>query len=231
MGQPQATREQLIAARTELESAARSPAYSPQLRERAARLAEAVSARLRDGDMRLGDRLVLRVEGQESLSDTFSVAPGRRLELPGLRVIELTGVLRSELEPRLTASIREVYRAADVKVHALILVGVLGEVIRPGYYHVRPDALLEEVIMAAGGFANQASARFAIERGDSVVVREQDADQALRAGRSLGALSVASGDMVRVQRRASGDFTRIVTTATMALSLPAAIFTALAIFQ
>jgi protein involved in polysaccharide export with SLBB domain len=229
--QPYATRDQLVSAQTQLTRAAESPAYSARLRARAADAAADVGRRMREGDLRFGDRIVVRVAGQETLSDTFSVTVGRRLELPGLRPIELMGVLRAELQDRMVSSIREVYRGADVRADALMLVGVLGGVSRPGFYHVPPEALLEEIVMAAGGFASDATSRVAIERGDSIVIRESDADAALRSGRNIGSLGVTSGDAIVVRRQRPADAERVLRAVTMAISIPASLVAAVAIFR
>ena len=231
MRQPYASREQLVSAQNQLQLAAESPAYTARLRQRAADASADVARRLREGDMRFGDRIVMYVADQAALTDTFSVTVGRRLELPGLRPIDLTGVLRSELDVRLAAAVREVYRNADVRTQALMLVGVLGAVSRPGYYYVPPEALLEEVVMAAGGFSSEATARLAIERGDSVVVRESDTDLALRAGRNLGSLGLSSGDAIVVRRRITRDAERIIRAVAMAVSLPAALVGAVTLFR
>src|SRR6266850_1195281 len=50
-------------------------------REDDALLAE-VRARLQDGDMRPGDRVLVDVQGDTALSDTFTVWPDRQLHLP-----------------------------------------------------------------------------------------------------------------------------------------------------
>jgi protein involved in polysaccharide export with SLBB domain len=228
---PYATREQLVSAQNQFQQAAESPAYTVRLRARASGAGADVARRLREGDMRFGDRIVLAVIDQPTLSDTFSVTIGRRLELPGLRPIDLTGVLRSELDARLAQAVREVYRNAEVRTQALMLVGVLGAVARPGYYYVPPEALLEEVVMAAGGFSSEATARLAVERGDSVVLRESDTDLALRAGRNLGSLGLSSGDAIVVRREVTRDFYNVMRTVSMAIGLPAALIATVSIFR
>src|SRR5213596_640664 len=44
--------------------------------------AAAIRARLADGDFQPGDRVLLRVDSEPALSDTFTVTPGRTLALP-----------------------------------------------------------------------------------------------------------------------------------------------------
>ena len=66
-----ATREQLQADLTRLEQS-----------HDGAREAALVRLRLENGDFQSGDRLLLHVEGESELSDTFTVGPTRELQLP-----------------------------------------------------------------------------------------------------------------------------------------------------
>src|SRR5262245_27299615 len=51
---------------------------------------------------RPGDRVLVRVEGESVLSDTFTVTAGPALPLPGLGDISLDGVPRSRIEAHLS---------------------------------------------------------------------------------------------------------------------------------
>src|SRR2546425_1957900 len=55
-----------------------------------------VRARLTEGDFQPGDRILLLVEGEKELSDTFTVGPQRDILLPNTGTVSLQGVLRSE---------------------------------------------------------------------------------------------------------------------------------------
>ena len=62
-----------------LELAAGSPAYSLTLRQQARFEAELVRRRLDEGDFQVGDRILLSVENEPALSDTFTVDPGNSI--------------------------------------------------------------------------------------------------------------------------------------------------------
>src|SRR6266566_4950303 len=62
----------------------------------AVREAAAIGARLARGDFRVGDRILLSVQGEKELSDTFTVGLGGQLTLPLIGNVPLEGVLRSE---------------------------------------------------------------------------------------------------------------------------------------
>src|SRR6267154_1476674 len=60
-----------------------------------------IRTRLEAGDFQTGDRIVIRVEGEAQLTDTFVVSNGPQLDLPQVGTVSLQGVLRSELKSRL----------------------------------------------------------------------------------------------------------------------------------
>ena len=94
---PGITRQQLEGVLARYEAAAQSPAYSEGLRARARADADSVRARLQGGDLRVGDRLRISVEGQPQLADTAAVVTeGPALVMPGIGSVPLGGVLRSE---------------------------------------------------------------------------------------------------------------------------------------
>src|SRR6266853_6499932 len=76
----------------QLEAAAQSSSFSADLRSRARAQAAQVRERLRDGDFQVGDRIMLRVEGEAGLTDTFTVRGGRELVLPSIGSVPLSGV-------------------------------------------------------------------------------------------------------------------------------------------
>src|SRR3989442_7963585 len=104
-GRLQVTREALQDLLNRLDQAANSKAYSKAFRERSKTEAALVRARLQEGDFQVGDRIRLMVEDEAQLTDTFTVAEGRVLFLPGIGTIALRGVLRSELESHLRQEI------------------------------------------------------------------------------------------------------------------------------
>ena len=100
-GRVQLTRADLQKLLADYEAAAASPAHSGRYRAQARAEANAIRARLRDGDVQPGDQIALVVEGQQALSDTFSVRAGGVLFLPQIGDVSVAGLLRSEVESRL----------------------------------------------------------------------------------------------------------------------------------
>ncbi len=165
----------------------------------------ALRERLTEGDFQGGDRIVLRVLEDSTLSDTFTVRPGRTLSLASLPEISLRGVLRSELEAFLTAQVGRFLRNPTVTAVSLVRIAVFGEVIRPGFYHVPADVLLSDVMMIAGGPTGNADTRKTfVRRGSEELMDREATRRALLAGRSLDQLNLHGGDEIVIGGRGGG---------------------------
>ncbi|HEV8356276.1 MAG TPA: hypothetical protein VGQ17_05835 [Gemmatimonadales bacterium] len=164
-----------------------------------------VRARLTEGDFRSGDRIRIEVQGEPTLTDTFAVSSDRALLLPAPTVgsLPLAGVLRSEIEPQVTAWVKK-FIAGPVVVRArpLLRLSVQGEVARPGIHAVPADAVLGEVLMAAGGTLNTSNMKkLRLEREGRPIWNGQDFQKALAEGRSVDAALLHDGDQIVVGRR------------------------------
>jgi len=196
---PDITRQQLEQVLARYQAAAQSPVYSAGLLAATRAVADSIRARLRDGDMRAGDRLRLTVADQRALSDTFTVTAGPTLVLPVVGTLPLGGVLRSELQARITRSVDSVYRDAVVQVVQLTRVAVMGGVARPGFYALAPDALIPDAITAAGGLVAEGRLTdIYVERGLGVLWQPDSLQIAMRQGLTLAALGLEPGDRIVV---------------------------------
>lgn len=194
-----ATRAELEAAAEEYDRLAASTAYSEPARARARVEAAAMRRRLTEGDFRVGDRLLLRVEGQVMLDDTVNVVEGPQIMVRGIRQVSLVGALRSELETLLRAEINEVVPRSTVTASPLMRLSVLGSVTRPGFLSVPSTTTLDRLITLSGGpVASAAVDRIKIERADTLVVSEADVQRAMAAGNTVEMLGLIDGDALVV---------------------------------
>lgn len=212
-GPAYATREHLEQELSRLEAAGQSSVAASLIR-----------ARLQSGDFQPGDRIFVRVEGEQQLTDTFTVGPGPELTLPQIGALPLTGVLRAELEPRLQAYLARYLRDPVVQIRPLIRVLVEGEVARPGFYGVAPQQPLADVITAAGGFTQRSRPTgMRVERGRTTIWGGALLQQALSRGDSFDYLNLRAGDRVLVPAR--GDTERTFRILGMIVTIPLAIYT------
>jgi polysaccharide export outer membrane protein len=149
-----------------------------------------------------GDRILLRVEGDSALSDTFTVVAGQEgpaLRLPIIGEISLTGLPRSELEKHLTRELGRYIKDPVVEARALIRISVAGEVTRPGFYAVPIDLVLPDALMLAGGATQHARIdKLRILRGNSSLVEDASLQTAIARGATLDELGVRAGDRIQV---------------------------------
>ena len=209
-----------------------------------------VVRRLEEGDFRVGDRLLIAVEEpggagggpggaadrnavkspEQQLTDTFTVGASQELTLPGVGVVSLHGVLRTELEPFLSGEIARYIKEPVVHARPLISLAVTGGVNKAGYYTVPADAVISAVLIAAGGSTKEAKLTdLQIARNGKTVWKGDALRQAVAAGRTLDELQLQPGDEVVVPTKGGGglDALRYVAAA---LSIPISIFTISKIF-
>ena len=192
-------RSDLEARAAAAERAAASTSHSAEEREQKRVEASMIRARLRDGDFRPGDRIVITVRPDSTLTDTFTVSADRTLRFPDQPEIPLHGVLRPELKDHLRAAISRFVRNPSVEAQPLIRLAVLGQVTSPGYYQVTPDFLVSDAIMTAGGPTSGADlTRTTVRRGDATLWDRGQLRTAIVDGATLERLALRSGDEIIV---------------------------------
>ena len=169
----------------------------------------------REGDLNVGDRVVLRVPGVSALTDTFVVRAGRVLELPEMPAIPLAGISRLDLQHHLRAELaRFVHDTTGLEARSLMRIAVVGDVVNPGYYAVAPDALVGDVLMRAGGLARTAATeRIVARRGPREIWPAGQLRDAMIAGKTLDELNLRAGDEIVVP--AKRDWTQYAQTAAL----------------
>ncbi len=146
-----------------------------------------------------GDRILLRVEGDSALSDTFTVVTGPAVRLPEIGEISLAGIPRSGLESHMTRELGRYLKDPVVEARALIRVSVLGEVTRPGYYAVPVDLVLADALMVAGGATKDARVdQLRIYRGDDPLWGGNQLQAQIARGATLDQLGIKAGDRIQV---------------------------------
>ena len=215
------TRRELESLAVVHEQGAAAQGLSASERESRRQRAAAIRERLSEGDFRVGDRLVVSVEGAERpFRDTVTVREGQVISLPGTPDISLRGVLRSELEEHLTRELQRYVRAPVVRSTSVVRLTVLGAIGRPGFYSVASDNLVSEVVMRAGGPQRSASfEKSKVRRGDRVIVDGDALQAAIREGRTLDQLGVRDGDELVIEEKRQIRWESVVRIVSLSLSL------------
>ncbi len=216
---------------TQLELTSRSTTLSGDVRADAVREALVIRARLAAGDFTVGDRVLLAVEGEKELTDTFTVAPGRLLSLPGIGDVSLQGVLRSELQGYLTRRLAANLRDPVVRAKAFVRLSIQGAVTRPGYYAVPAEALLSDALMAAGGTTPEADLRkLRIERDGRPIWEGKALQRAIAEGRTLDEAGLVAGDQYLVTRRGGTTAAEVLRFGVFLMGIPVTVYTLTQIF-
>lgn len=175
--------------------------------------------------VRVGERILLRVDGEPTLTDTFAVLPGPRMMLPGIGDVPLAGVTHAGLSAYLQTYLGKYLRAPKVDATSLMRVAVLGEVTKPGYYAVTSQTTLADVMMLAGGPTHEAKMSDArVRRGEQELVQGDAFAQAVAKGTTVSGAGLESGDQIfvpAVERRDPESKFRIIS---ILVTIPVAIY-------
>ena len=182
-----------------------SPAYTESAKASTRANVQRIRERLSEGDFRLGDRIVLSVQGEPNLPDTLAVQSGPKVSLPLFGDIPLDGVLRSEVSEHLETALAQFIRDPVVRAEGLMRISIQGAVGSPGFYVVPADWLLSQTLMVAGGTGqNSDLEQLRIERGADVVLEGAELQEALRQGLTLDQLNLQAGDQLMMPTRSAG---------------------------
>ena len=225
------TEVQPLPARREFESRSELEAQAKQA-ETQHRTGEVwlLKQRLEKGDFQDGDRILVKVQGNAlagaafiQVPDTITVRAGKKLELPRMTDLSLDGVLRSELNERLTQHIGQYVREPSVRSVPLVRLAILGSVGHPGYLYTSADAPLSDVLMQAGGPAGNADmSGVVIRRGGDVIWNAQDTKAAFADGLSVDRLHLRAGDEIMIPEQSHFPWLVVLTTS---VSMAALLFT------
>jgi protein involved in polysaccharide export with SLBB domain len=118
-----------------------------------------------------GDRIIIKVFGEEDLSMDFRLNDSGRLNYPFLGELVVQGLTVAELEQRITRGLRDSYLrdpAVTVSIAEYRPFFLYGEVQKPGGIPYQPRLTVERAIALGGGFTERAS------RSKIEVVRASD---------------------------------------------------------
>lgn len=210
----------------------RAMATRDQLEEIASRndgnLSGVARTRLTQGDFRAGDRIMIMVQGDTALSDTFAVWQDGALHLPSPAVgtLPLHGVLRSEIQEKVQTFVARFVRNPVVLARPLIRLSFQGDFARAGFYAVPADAPIADAFMAAGGTTTTANMnKVKIERGGREFLNTRAVQDAMAQGRTVDDLGLRDGDQLIVPKASTSNVMGTVRSAAILVSLGVGVLT------
>jgi protein involved in polysaccharide export with SLBB domain len=214
-----ATRAELESLATNAERAGSDASLSMEQRSYQRALAASLYRRVREGDFQPGDRIAIALDGPLKFHDTVVVRSRSAIQLPELPEISLAGVLRSELQDYLLREVKHYVRDPELETSPLMRLTVSGAVLHPGFYSIPADALLSDLVMAAGGpTTNAAFTRSHLRRGTEELPGE-NVQAALRDGLTVDALLLRSGDELLVGEKRQFSWPLVTQVAAAAAGL------------
>ena len=152
-------------------------------------------------DFQVGDRILLVVEGDSMLTDTFTVVAGPAIQLPVIGPVSLAGVTHKGLEAHLQRELARYIKDPVVHARALIRLSIQGAITRPGFYAVPTDLVLADALMVAGGPIQEARVeKMRIRREGSQIWSGPKLQAAIARGATLEDLGLRAGDQIDVPR-------------------------------
>jgi protein involved in polysaccharide export with SLBB domain len=180
---PDATREELTLLLEQGLRRASDASLKPADRTRAQEEVASIRRRLEAGDFQPGDRFVVTVVADSVRRNEMIVREGPAIEFGALPPLQLAGILRAELQTAIHRHLSRYFRTPEVRVQLLTRISITGAVTRPGSYSVPPDALVSDVIMAAGGLLPSAHPdKIVVTRGGREIVDAKGYQRAVRDG-------------------------------------------------
>ena len=212
-----ASRAELSAAVSRIEGSAEKGDASTRAQN--AMVAASIRERLRDGDFQVGDRVIVTIVSDAVHRDTAVVRSERTLQLLGGTItVPVAGVLRSELQERVSAEVLKYVKAQRIETTPLMRVGVLGSVTRPGYFAFASDVPISDAIMGAGGPTATADlGRSIVRRGNQEYRSAAETSKAIAQGLTLDQFGLSAGDeLVIGERRQRGAYMLLGMTGALA---------------
>lgn len=188
-------------------------------------LVPALAAQESSREFQVGDRILLVVEGDTVLSDTFTVVPGPSIVLPVIGPIKLAGVRRSDTQRFLEKELGRYLKDPTIRARALVSVAIEGEVANPGFYAVPTDVVLSDVLMAAGGLTTEAKmSDMKIDRAGKELIEGDKLQYAVAQGKTVDQLGLRAGDRIYIPRVTRRDLESNFRILSIILSVPLAIY-------
>lgn len=183
-------------------------------------------SRLDRGDFQDGDRIVVQLLGTVAYDTTITVRAGKMLPLPRMGEMPLDGVLRSELNDKLSSYLAKYLRDSTARAIPLVRLAVLGQVRSPGYYYTPADVLLSDVLMKAGGPAPDADiGKMIIRRSGETIWGAGDVRTAVTDGLSLDRLHLRAGDEIYLPPESHFNWSTLLQAGAIATSVIVTIVT------
>jgi protein involved in polysaccharide export with SLBB domain len=146
------------------------------------------------------DAVEIKIWRQEDLSGRYYVDADTSLTIPLLGKFYLSGVPLDSLHTLLINNFENYYTDVFVDISFYYRINIFGEVKVPGYYYIKSEDNLSNLLAQAGGPTDRGTlgAVRILNLGEERVV---DFGKILKSGQNIDELDLKPGDVVIVPRR------------------------------
>lgn len=146
------------------------------------------------------DAVEIKIWRQEDLSGWYSIDADTSINIPLLGKISIKGIPIDSLHQLLANKFKNYYTDIFVDINFYYRINIFGEVKNPGYYYIKSEDNLINLLAQAGG---------PTERGNLGNIKilnlgsekQMNLERILKSGTNLDLLELRSGDVVIVARR------------------------------
>ncbi|MFL5615330.1 MAG: polysaccharide biosynthesis/export family protein [Gemmatimonadaceae bacterium] len=173
-----------------------------------------------NGDFQPGDRILLTLRMDSTITDTLTVQADRSVIVHKLPPISLVGIGRAELQSYLSAEVQHFIRGEVIAAKPFLRLGILGQVMHPGFYRVPVGIGLADALMVAGGPSPQADlTHITVRRDTTTILDARRMRQAMVSGAPLDEIDVDAGDEILVGEKRSLNWMLVSQVAGLATGL------------
>jgi polysaccharide export outer membrane protein len=149
-----------------------------------------------------GDELLIRIWGQVTLNNRFTVDRSGDVYIPQVGAVHVAGVPFAKLTDFLRAQVGQKFRNFDINVNIgqlrSIQIFIVGEAKRPGSYTISSLSTLLNALFASGGPSSMGSLRnIQVKRGSATVTTFDFYDLLLKGDKSKD-MQLVSGDVIYI---------------------------------
>lgn len=204
-----------------LESELANPKLSSDKKRAAQAELTIVKNRLEKGDFKTGDLLVITVNVEEKPTvDTATVRDDGKISISRVQDMSVAGLLRSEVLDKVKAHVGTYYKLPEVRVNFSTRLLVSGAVAHAGPVSVSPDRPLSEIIVVAGGGAENAKLdQLEVKRAGRLIISTKASKRLLIEGKTVEQVGIQNGDEVVIPGKRKWNWQTITQTLLLISSL------------
>lgn len=147
-----------------------------------------------------GDAIKITVIPDTFPNGVYPIDANGYVDLPLIGPLQVTKMNKSEFVQKLVETYVPLLRFSSIQVRRVISIGFQGGFNSPGVYWVSPGATLWYALSLSGGTVREDGIKKIKLERDGIIIEEK-VSELLKVSKSIAALGIRSGDVLRVLNR------------------------------